>query len=101
MENKMKTMVTTKYGGPEVLQIAEREKPTPQSNEVLIKIHATTVSKGDIRMRSFDVPRSQWLIAGLFLGFRNSRLAIEYSDQPCGLILEVTLNTNVCPRMEC
>jgi NADPH:quinone reductase-like Zn-dependent oxidoreductase len=84
MENKMKTMVTTKYGGPEVLQIAEREKPTPQSNEVLIKIHTTTVSKGDIRMRSFDVPRSQWLIAGLFLGFRKPKkdiLGMEFAGE--------------------
>ncbi|MHA2395645.1 MAG: NAD(P)-dependent alcohol dehydrogenase [Candidatus Thorarchaeota archaeon] len=69
----MKVMVTTKYGPPEVLQIRERDKPTPLANEVLIKIHATTVSKGDIRMRSFDVPRSQWLIAGLFLGFRKPK----------------------------
>ena len=69
----MKAMVTIKYGGPEVLQITEREKPTPQENEVLIKIHATTVSVGDVRMRSFDVPRGTWLIAGLFLGFRKPK----------------------------
>jgi len=42
----MKAMVTTKYGPPEVLQIEEREKPTPQANQVLIKIHVTTVSIG-------------------------------------------------------
>ena len=69
----MKAMVTTKYGGPEVLQIAERDKPTPQENEVLIRIHATTVSVGDVRMRSFDVPRGTWLIARLYLGFRKPK----------------------------
>ena len=69
----MKAMVTTKYGPPEVLQLREIEKPAPKANEVLIRIHATTVSVGDVRMRSFDVPRSQWLIARLFLGFRKPK----------------------------
>ncbi|MGY5873912.1 MAG: NAD(P)-dependent alcohol dehydrogenase [Candidatus Thorarchaeota archaeon] len=65
----MKTMVTTKYGPPEVLEITEREKPTPQKNEVLIKIHATTVSVGDIKMRGLDLPSGQKIAARLFLGW--------------------------------
>jgi NADPH:quinone reductase-like Zn-dependent oxidoreductase len=65
----MKAMVTIKYGGPEVLQITEREKPTPQENEVLIKIHATTVSVGDIKMRGLDLPSGQKIAARLFLGW--------------------------------
>jgi len=69
----MRVMVTTKYGPPEVLQIEEREKPSPKADEVLIKIHATTVSFGDIRMRSLNVPRSQWLVARMFLGFRKPK----------------------------
>ena len=72
----MKAIVCTKYGPPVVLQLKEVEKPTPKDNEVLVRIYATTVHIGDVRMRSFDVPRWQWLFARIYLGLRKPKRAI-------------------------
>ena len=47
----MKAMVWTKYGSPDVLQLQEVEKPTPKDNEVLIKVHAATVTIADCELR--------------------------------------------------
>lgn len=72
----MKAVVCTKYGAPEVLQIKDVKKPIPKENELLVKVHATTVSAADYRARSFDVPVSFWLPAKLALGFKRPRKAI-------------------------
>jgi NADPH:quinone reductase-like Zn-dependent oxidoreductase len=72
----MRAIVYTKYGPPDVLELKEVEKPTPKDNEVLIKIFATSVTAGDVRLRSFKVPLKSWLLYRIFLGIRKPKRSI-------------------------
>lgn len=69
----MKAAVYERYGPPEVLKVQQVDKPAPKANEVLVRVHATTVTAGDTRMRAFRVPFSYWIPARLFLGIFGPR----------------------------
>jgi NADPH:quinone reductase-like Zn-dependent oxidoreductase len=72
----MKAMVYKQYGPADVLQLAEVSKPVPTGNQVLVRIHSTTVTSGDLRMRSFKVPFGFWLIGRLAMGLSGPRKTI-------------------------
>jgi NADPH:quinone reductase-like Zn-dependent oxidoreductase len=74
----MKAIVYFKYGPPEVLQLKEIAKPAPRDHEVLVKVHATTVTIGDTIMRSLNIPVPGWqkLMARLFLGWSKPKRPI-------------------------
>jgi len=72
----MKAIVCTKYGSPDVLQLKEVEKPIPKDNEILVRIHATSVTAGDVRIRAFKVPTWAWLPFRIQLGLRKPKQAI-------------------------
>ncbi len=64
----LKAIVHTRFGSPDELQFEETEKPVPRGNEVLIKIHATTVTSTDCNVRNFTfVPSVFQLPARLFM----------------------------------
>src|SRR5688572_1837844 len=68
-EGPVKAILHTQYGAPDLLQLKEVDKPAPKDNEVLIAIHATTVSTGDCNVRNFTfVTKSMLPIAKLMFG---------------------------------
>ncbi|EJR01145.1 MULTISPECIES: NAD(P)-dependent alcohol dehydrogenase [Bacillus] len=80
----MKAIICTKYGPPNVLKLQDVEKPTPKKNEVLVKIHATSVTTGDCRMRGFNSPLLFWIPMRIILGFKKPRkpiLGVELSGE--------------------
>jgi len=69
----MKAIVCYKYGSPDVLQLKEVEKPTPKDNEVLVKVHATTVTAGDCEMRRLKFPILLRLLMRIYVGLRKPK----------------------------
>lgn len=64
----MRAVVYTQYGPPEVLRLTEVEKPTPKANEVLIRVHATTVAGTETPMR-----RGKGVAFRIVIGLRRPR----------------------------
>jgi NADPH:quinone reductase-like Zn-dependent oxidoreductase len=76
----LKAIVCTKYGPVDGLQLKEVEKPTPKDNEVLIRIYATTVTAGDVILRSLRLPLRIVFRFAFGLG-RNSILGHELAGE--------------------
>ena len=72
----MRAVIYTKYGPPEVLQLRDMGKPVPADHEILVKVHATTVSAGDVRIRRFNVPFWEWLPSRIYLGLMKPKRKI-------------------------
>jgi len=66
----MKAIVWTKYGSADGLQLREVAKPTPKDNEVLIKVHAATVTAADTEFRRLKLPLLFSIPLRIYLGFR-------------------------------
>ncbi|MDO8951772.1 MAG: NAD(P)-dependent alcohol dehydrogenase, partial [Draconibacterium sp.] len=73
----MKAAIHTRYGPPEVIQLAEVPKPTPKENEILIKVYATTVNRTDCGFRSAEYFISRFF-SGLFKP-KNQTLGNEFA----------------------
>jgi len=95
----MKAIVCTKYGPPEVLQLKEVEKPAPKDDEVLIKVHATTVRSGDCKLRSSTHPLWYWLPARIMFGFIRPRKTIP-GDELAGEIESIGKDVTLIKKVD-
>lgn len=76
----MKAYICEKFGPPEVLRLTEVEKPQPGENEILIKVHATTVNAADCNIRGQSyIPAGLGFMARMMLGFKKPRIPITGS----------------------
>lgn len=81
----MKAIVHTEYGPPDELQLKEVEKPVPKDNEVLIKIHATTVTSSDCNVRTLTFAPT-WSVLPMRMQFglrkpKADRLGIDLAGE--------------------
>lgn len=76
----MRAVICERYGPPEVLENRVVPRPRPGADEVLIRIHATSVTQADARMRGFRVPPSTWIPARLMLGVFRPRRQVLGSE---------------------
>ncbi len=85
----MKAIIWTKYGPPDGLQPGEVEKPVPGDNEVLIKIHASTVTAGDCEMRSLKFPLLLGLPMRIYAGWRKPKRITILGQELAGKIVSI------------
>ncbi|MDX1973265.1 MAG: NAD(P)-dependent alcohol dehydrogenase [Candidatus Sumerlaeia bacterium] len=85
---RMKAALCTAYGAPEVIRLGEGPTPKLGADGVLIRVHATTVSSGDWRVRSLKLPPGFGPLGRLIFGFQRPRQPILGTDC-AGVVVEV------------
>lgn len=85
----MKAIVWTKYGSPDGLQLQEIERPVPQDDEVLVRIHATSVTAGDCEMRRLQLPLMLSFPMRLYAGFLRPKRIPILGQELAGEVVEV------------
>jgi NADPH:quinone reductase-like Zn-dependent oxidoreductase len=85
---RMRAAVYRRFGGPEVITITDLERPAPSAGELLIRVHATTVSAADYRSRSRDVPAGLLIPSSLVLGIFRPRRPVLGMDA-AGVVVAV------------
>jgi NADPH:quinone reductase-like Zn-dependent oxidoreductase len=68
---------TRRYGPPEVIDLVERPVPHPKPGEVLVRVTAAPVTRGDARIRALDVPAGFGPILRLVFGLRGPRAKVQ------------------------
>jgi len=83
----MKAAVWTRYGPPDVLELREVENPAPGDDEILIRIHATTVTAGDCELRRLGFPLYFNLVVRLWRGLLKPRATSILGTELAGEIV--------------
>jgi len=79
-KNIMKAITYTEYGSPKVLRTEEIEKPTPNENQVLVKVHSTSINAQDYRVRN-GKPFVMRLMIGSLLRPKNTRVGTDFAGR--------------------
>ncbi len=89
----MKAIIWTKYGSPDGLLLQEIPKPRPKDDEILIKIHATTVTAGDSEMRRLQLPLMLGFPFRLYAGLRRPERIKVLGQEFAGKVVSVGRDT--------
>ncbi|MGW4928181.1 NAD(P)-dependent alcohol dehydrogenase [Agromyces sp. NPDC004153] len=76
----MRAAVARRFGGPEVVRVEQVRRPEPRADELLVRVHASTVSIADHRMRSRDLPEGLGIMIPVALGVFRPRKPVLGMD---------------------
>jgi NADPH:quinone reductase-like Zn-dependent oxidoreductase len=85
----MKAIIWTEYGSPEGLKLQEVEKPVPRQDEILIRIHAASVTAGDCEIRRLELPLMLSFPIRLYAGLRRPQRIRILGQELAGVVEEV------------
>ncbi len=88
----MKAIVWTKYGSPDGLQLKDVAKPIPKDDEILVKVHATTVTAGDSELRRLKLPLMLSFPMRLYVGLTKPKRITILGQELAGEVEAVGKN---------